>query len=431
MDRLIDSTYTRRAFIGRGLTLASAAATTPWFLHASARVIAAQPGVIGSRAGVPDDRVLVVVQLAGGNDGLNTVVPFRMDEYYRARKQIAIPKNDVIRLDPKLDMGLHPKLSGLKKLYDDGLLSVVQGVGYPNPNRSHFTSMDIWHTADTDATGDGWLGRYFDNECSGKAGGCEPDAGIAIGNEAPLAMEGRAFSAVNFETADMFEWSGKGLHEGMSDAYHGIVDTGVTGGVDEHSNAAFLMRTAMDARVSSDRIRATVDDARVNKYPRNGTLGKQLAMVAAMIRGGLKTRVYYVTHGGFDTHAGQGGSNGKHGNLLGQLGGSLKAFYDELGQAGESGRVLTMCFSEFGRRVAQNGSNGTDHGAAAPMFLAGPMVRPGVLGTHPSLRDLDNGDLKFGVDFRSVYTAVLERWMGADARKVLGKRFREAKVLRV
>ena len=430
MNRFTDSTFTRRAFLGRGMTLASAAVTTPWFLHASARVIAAQPGAIGSRAGVPDDRILVVVQLAGGNDGLNTIVPFNMDAYYRARPRIAVPKREVITLDRKLDMGLHPSLDGLKRLYDDGLLSIVQGVGYPNPNRSHFKSMDIWHTADHDATGDGWIGKYFDNECAGQPDGCDPDAGIALGAEAPLAMQGREFNAVSFETPEMFAWNAKGMADGIDDAYHDIVDRGAHPDVDEDSNAAFLMRTAMDARVSSARIRAAVEDAKRDLYPRGGNLGEQLAMVAAMIRSGLQTRVYYVTLGGFDTHAGQGGPQGRHANLLAQLGGSLSAFYKDLAQSDADQRVLTMCFSEFGRRVAQNGSNGTDHGAAAPMFLAGPMVRAGVLGRHPSLTDLDNGDLKFNVDFRSVYTGILEDWMGADARAVLGKRYKEAKVIR-
>lgn len=438
MTFLPQSPFTRRAFLHRGLTLASASVTIPWFLQSSAEALARPDGGrTTSLPGVPEDRVLVVVQLAGGNDGLNTVVPFGDPEYYKARPAIGIPAAQTLRLGSGPTgggIGLHPRLTGLKALYDEGLLAIVQGVGYPNPNRSHFKSMDIWHTADTTGTGDGWIGRYFDNQCAGEpgGGGCSGHAGIALGRTAPLAMQGRAFKPISFESADLFRWTGLDLHESMRAPYEQIARAGAAAGADApapDSAAAFLTRTALDAQIASERIRKAVEARPPVAYPSN-PLARQLAMVASMIRHGLETRVYYVALGGFDTHAGQGAQQGPHGNLLDQLAQSLAAFHADLKQSGNDGRVLTMTFSEFGRRVGQNGSGGTDHGTAAPMFLIGPMVRAGLIGKHPSLKDLDEGDLKFGTDFRSVYAGVLEGWMKADAAKVLGRKFAPASVVR-
>lgn len=437
--------WTRRAFLGRGLTLASAAATAPYFLKKSAVCLAQPIGAGTSLAGVEQDRVLVVVQLAGGNDGLNTVAPVTADEYYRARPAIAVRRAEALRLGTAGDaaeIGLHPALDDLKSLYDDGLVSLVQGVGYPNPNRSHFASMDIWQTADESGRGPGWLGRFFDNQCAGSpaadAGrgaaaraveGCPGELGLAIGDEAPRAMLGDAYRAVSFESARLFRWTGHDVDDRLSGPYDEIMTAEVDAGLEaSNPNAAFLTRTAMDAKVSSETIRRAVGGARGDRYPRSG-LARQLAMVAAMIRSGLPTRVYYVSLGGFDTHAGQGGAQGRHANLLREFGGAVRAFYADLGESGDDERTLTMSFSEFGRRVAQNASNGTDHGAAAPMFLVGPMVRPGVLNPHPSLTDLDDGDVKHSVDFRSVYAGVLEDWMGADAHAVLGSRVRKARLI--
>jgi len=433
MDLYDSKAFTRRAFMSRGLTLASAAVTVPAFLQSSARALLRPDGALTSVPGVPDERILVVVQLAGGNDGLNTVIPFGDPAYYKARPGIGIAERDVLRLSGKGSdgIGLHPRLTGFKELHDDGLLTVVQGVGYPNPNRSHFKSMDIWHTGETSGTGEGWLGRYFDNACSGEPGGCSSHAGVAIGRAAPLAMQGSKTMPVSFETPDLFRWTGldgDAEDEAARRALEELVRGGPTPqGADDA--ASFLTRTALDAQIASERIRAAVNCRPLVTYPNNG-LAKQLAMVAAMIRAGLETRVYYTTLGGFDTHAGQGGANGSHANLMQQLGSALRAFQQDLKAQGNDGRVLTMTFSEFGRRVGQNGSNGTDHGAAAPMFLMGPMVTPGLRGDHPSLTDLDQGDLKYGVDFRSVYSGILEDWLKADPVKVLGSRFRAAKVVR-
>jgi uncharacterized protein (DUF1501 family) len=438
------SAFTRREFLGNGLVMASAAATIPYFLNRSAFGLP-MPGMgMTSIPGVPEDHVLVVIQLSGGNDGLNTVVPMNDPLYYKARTAIAIPEGKAIRLS-KSPVGLHPALAPIADMYNEGLVSLVQGVGYPNPNRSHFKSMDIWHTADTDATGDGWLGRYFDSECcgfgkgeSGKADNtppkdANPQIGIAIGATAPLAMKGRVISPISFESADLFRWTGKDVNKALGQPYDTISRNEAGGlknaGVDPNSNAAFLTRTALDAQISSDTIRRAVGTKPRVQYPGN-PLAQQLQMVASMISAKLSTRVYYVSMGGFDTHAQQGGENGRHAQLLTQFAQSVRAFYKDLKEQGNDGRVLTMSFSEFGRRVSQNASNGTDHGTAGPMFCFGPMVSAGVMNDHPSLSDLDQGDLKHNTDFRGVYAAILESWLKADSKKILEGSYKQVGVVK-
>lgn len=441
--------FTRRKFLYGGLTLASTAWTIPAFLGSSANAMAGMlSDGLSSAPGVNEDRILVVVQLSGGNDGLNTVIPYGMDAYYKARAGIGIRENEALKLSGTDGIGLHTRMSALKDLYDNGLASVIQGVGYPNPDRSHFKSMDIWQTAERDATGDGWIGRYIDNECcgygkgeSGKPDGSKPsplitlDPPIAIGRNAPLALQGRSSKPVAFESADLFRWSGEDIHDALREPYHALNRRGQPEGSETahkpgaETNADFLMRTALDAQISSDKIRKAVAQKSLVNYPGN-ELGRQLQMVGAMIRASLKTRVYYVTLGGFDTHAGQGGAQGRHGNLLANFADSIKAFYGDLKAQGNDQRVLTISFSEFGRRVAQNASGGTDHGTAAPMFLFGPMIRPGVIGNHPSLTDLDQGDLKYLIDFRSVYAGVLEQWLNTDSKKVLGATYKPVVVLK-
>jgi uncharacterized protein (DUF1501 family) len=421
-------TFTRREFLNRGMTFASLAATVPYFVEQSANAMARPAdGLVTSQAGVPEDRVLVVIQLGGGNDGLNTVVPFGAREYYSARPNISIPApgsggNAALPIDDVTGIGLHPNLAGLNSLLDDGVASVIQGVGYPNPNRSHFTSMDIWQTADTSAQGDGWLGRYFDNTCNGTP---VPEGEVAIGNTAPLAMMGKIQKPVAFESAELFKWMGKDLHERFEKPYDTVNRAGRLDSAEPGSQAAFLMRTALDAQIASERIRKAVARKPLVDYPRN-RLAQQLRIVSAMIRDELSTRVYYVSLGGFDTHANQ---VGRHANLLRQVGDALETFHRDLKAQGNSGRVLTMAFSEFGRRVAQNASGGTDHGTAAPMYLVGDMVRPGLLGDHPSLSNLDSGDLIFNLDFRCVYAAILEDWMGAASAPILGAKYRKAKII--
>ncbi|MCW5755137.1 MAG: DUF1501 domain-containing protein [Phycisphaeraceae bacterium] len=438
MRQFEPSAFTRRQFLWQGLTLASATAAVPAFLQSSALGLPMPVAGASAIPGVPEDHVLVVIQLSGGNDGLNTVVPFGEDAYYRARPGIAIRQEQALALQRQQGVGLHPALGGLKDLYDEGMLTIVQGVGYPNPNRSHFVSMDIWHTADTNATGEGWLGRYFDSQCcgygkgeSGTSDSTNPASqpGIAIGRTAPLAMEGRKTKPVAFETPDLFRWTGQDVHESLLAPYREVTMRTEAAGVAPESNASFLMRTALDAQINSDLIRKAVAQRPLVEYPRT-QLGQQLAMIASMIRAGLKTRVYYASHGGFDTHAGQGGAQGSHARLLETYAQALRAFYRDLAAQENHGRVLTMTFSEFGRRVGQNASGGTDHGTAAPVFLAGPMVRAGLANEHPSMKNLDNGDLRYSTDFRTVYAAVLEHWLKADSKAILKGTYRPMRVIR-
>lgn len=448
--------FTRRQFLGSGLTLAAASIAVPAFLQRSALGLPQAERGATSIPGVPEDRILVVVQLSGGNDGLNTVVPHGFAEYYKARPGIAIPAAKALKLDGQFggNVGLHPSMAGFKDLYDNGMLTVVQGVGYPNPNRSHFKSMDIWHTADTTATGDGWLGRYFDSECCGFGAGesgrapananknakpkqTNPEIGIAIGRDAPLSMRGRSIQPISFESADLFRWTGSIEDKSLSKYYDQLTKASAEQVQDtakslaRDTNSDFLSRTALDAQVSSDLIRKAVNNKPKVAYPGGNQLGQQLQMVASMIHAKLRTRVYYVNLGGFDTHAGQGGENGRHAQLVRQFADAIKAFYADLKAQGNDARVLTMVFSEFGRRVGQNGSQGTDHGTAAPMFLVGPMVKPGVANPHPSMTDLDQGDLRHTVDFRSVYASILGTWLKADANKILEGHYDPAPVLKV
>ena len=379
-------------------------------------------------AGIPDDHILVVVQLSGGNDGLNTVVPFGARNYYNSRPQLAIRENDALKLDDVKGIGLHPNMSSLKGMLDDGIANVVMGVGYPNPNRSHFASMDIWHNGDTLGNrGEGWLGKAIDQH---NASLTRPDplACICLGKKSPLAVNGKASRPITFERISQLQWAGADLHPVLAEQYDDINRAGVLadGNVDQ-SQAAFVMRTALDAQIAPERIEKALGTRPLTAFP-GGQLANQLRTVAAMIRAELPTRVYYVALGGFDNHANQANL---HGNLLRQFADGVAAFYKELAAMGHDKRVLTMAFSEFGRRVTQNAARGTDHGTAGPMFLFGDMVNPGMLGKYPSLTKLDKDDLIYNLDFRSVYTAILQDWMKVDAKTVLGKPFKPANVLRV
>ncbi|MFO0828926.1 MAG: DUF1501 domain-containing protein [Phycisphaerales bacterium] len=413
--------YSRRVFLQQGLTLASLCATVPEFIQASAFGMLAPQAAQG-------DRILVVVQLGGGNDGLNTVVPYGADAYHQARPRLAIAApgrgpQAALALDTSKGIGLHPNLTGLKELFDGERLAIVQGAGYPNPNRSHFASMDIWQTGRVDGKGAGWIGRYFDCTCNGSP---SADAAISIGRTAPLAMVGDVQKPIAFEGPELFRWLGTDLHESLAQPYADSNRAGALPGAAPNSETAFLMRTALDAQVSSDRIRRAVERESLANYP-NSALARQLRTIAAMIRDGMPTRVYYASMSGFDTHAGQAGT---HANLMRQFGDAMLAFQRDLAAQGNDSRTLTLAFSEFGRRVRENGSGGTDHGTAAPLFLMGAKVRAGLLGEHPSLVDLDQGDLRHTVDFRSVYAAILEDWMKAPATKVLGAEYRKAVVLK-
>jgi uncharacterized protein (DUF1501 family) len=393
---------TRREFL-KTAAVFSSIGLAPAFLTRAAEVNA--PAIEGFK----DDRILVVVQLGGGNDGLNTVVPHSNDTYYRMRPQIGLKKDQIIRVND--DLALNARLSDLMRLYDDGKVALIQGVGYPNPDRSHFRSMEIWHTAsDSDAFyGTGWIGRYFDNCCSGSA---RPQAGVAIGGERPQAFEGEKGFGVAFDDPRRFGWEpGKATDTKENFERLNAQQPAANPALD------FLRHTTSNAIMSSDEVHAAAERAGLKA---GGRGSDPLQTVAAMIRGGLATRIYYVSTSGFDTHANQVGT---HDNLLGRFSESVRKFQETLDADGTADRVLTIVFSEFGRRVRQNASNGTDHGTAAPMFLIGQHVKAGLHGNLPDLDDLDDGDLKYGIDFRSVYATVLNGWFAVDSEPVLSGRF--------
>jgi uncharacterized protein (DUF1501 family) len=386
-----------------------------------------------------DGTILVVLQMAGGNDGLNTVVPYADDAYHVARPRLRLTADQVLKIDNHI--ALNPRLGGLKSLYDEGNMAIVHGVGYPNPNRSHFRSTEIWQTAsDADHTlSEGWLGRYFDNCCSG----ADPTVGVAIGEETPQAFAAKNPTGVTFSRPEQFRFRLSEPNSGQMSAEEiffrqlndagGSEDSGTAasnaGGSigaipgrarNDLSTLDFLQRTALDAQLSSDKILAIARKYKSTvPYPQ-GQLAASLNIIARMIAGGLPTRVYYASQGGFDTHAGQINT---HERLMGEFNDAVAAFVADLKQQGNFGRVLLMTFSEFGRRVQENANGGTDHGAAAPMFVLGGAVKAGLFGKYPSLTDLDRGDLKFNTDFRSVYGTVLDKWLKAPSESVLGRKF--------
>jgi uncharacterized protein (DUF1501 family) len=431
---------TRREFVRNGLAILAASATVPAFLDQTVLALdAANDGSRTQKVTGKDGKILVVVQLAGGNDGLSTIVPYADDVYQRARGVAAHAANEVLKINDYV--GLHGSLAPLKAMFDDGHLGIVQGVGYPNPNRSHFRATDIWASAqpDRDAVTSGWVGRYFDNACPG----CDPHVGLAVGNSLPLTMQGEKTVPLSIERPEAYRYQGRDRHayEALNRAGpstqpsillpNTMAETSKYRKKVEVTPAAqldFLERTAMDAQVSSDEILRLSGNHRPQQAYPQGEFGQGLQTIAAMIAGRLPTRVYYASMGGFDTHAQQ---KQRHDKLMDTLGQGLGAFWADLKKSGNQDRVLVMTFSEFGRRVSVNASGGTDHGAAAPMFLMGPKITPGLLGKHPSLTDLDSGDLKFNTDFRSVYATILQNWLDTPSKPILGNQFATLPILRV
>jgi len=370
------------------------------------------PGFLlqAAESGSNRDRILVVVQLTGGNDGLNTVVPYTSAEYYKLRPKLAIPKGDVLKIDDSL--GFAPSLKGFSRLLEAGELAIVQGVGYPDPNRSHFESMDIWHTCQrkTDRRSAGWLGRYLESLKSSDVAAMHVGSG-----KQPLALTAETARVPSVESLEQFRLELKRAES--------------TAAVQELSRApreqssdllGFLQSNTSSAIDVSERLAsAAKGHAPKSPYPESD-LGRKLKLAAQLIASDFPARVYYVELDGFDTHSQQGAA---HAGLLRQLSEAVEAFTADVAEQGNRDRVLSMVFSEFGRRVAENASEGTDHGAAAPMFLIGSRVMAGLTGKLPSLTDLDEGDLKHHTDFRRVYATVLEGWLGAESRGILGGRF--------
>lgn len=414
--------HTRRSFLRTSILGGAVAATLPAFIDRTfAALNAAAAGSATQLVTGSDSPILVIIQLSGGNDGLNTLIPRTDDAYHRMRPRIAIAENTALRLDDHL--GLNPALKNFHALCGEGGATILQGVGYPNPNRSHFRSMEIWQTAsDSDKTErHGWLGRYFDNCCKG----ADPATGVNIGDQAPQAFSAATPLGISLKNPRQFRFADgtemadrdpepSGTNEGGSIGTLAGSTSSDLGALD------YIERVALDAQVSSDRIAAiAARQPSAATYP-GSRLGQDLSLVARLIAGGMPTRVYYAGLGGFDTHANQ---KGQHEQLLGELDAALSAFVKDLKAQGNFDRVVVMTFSEFGRRVAENGSGGTDHGTAAPMFLVGGAVRPGIFGVAPSLVDLDAGDLRHTVDFRSVYATLLEKWLRVPSARVLGRQF--------
>jgi uncharacterized protein (DUF1501 family) len=397
---------TRRQFLTRtlqGSSLVALGAVVPQFVVQTAR--AAAPG---------KDTILVVLEMTGGNDGLNTVIPYADDLYHKARPTLRQNKNAVIRLDDHV--GLHPGMQGLRTLWQDGQLAVVQGVGYPNPERSHFESMDVWHSADPKRNATtGWLGRAA-GEIDNRAGGV-PILHTGNNRQTLLLAGAPGGGAVTVSEQNSFRLELGGA-DGRQKARRQLLEklAAPTGKAGEDDLVAFAQRRQLQTLTAVEQLRDLLEGP--NAVPRQGTgLARKLQLIAGLIAHGFGTRLFYLNLDGFDTHANQAST---HESLLSELAGAVGGFFQTLKTSGHAGRVRLMTFSEFGRRVQENGSRGTDHGAASCLFVAGPSVRGGVVGKHPSLADLDADDLKFHTDFRRVYATLVDGWLGCDSKAVLG-----------
>jgi uncharacterized protein (DUF1501 family) len=407
--------FTRRQFLTQTLRASSLVAlgsAVPQFVARTAQ--AAAPG---------KDNILVVLEMTGGNDGLNTVIPYADDLYHKARPTLRQTRETVIRLDDHV--GLHPGMQGLRPMWEAGQLAVVQGVGYPNPDRSHFEAMDIWQSADPKRLAKtGWLGRAA-VEFKGGSGGV-PLLQIGAG-KLPLALAGAPGGAVSVNDQSSFrlEVNGGGAAERKA-RRRLLAELSAPAGKSAGDDlASFVRRRQAQTLTAVETLRELLEGR--GALPRGGSgLSAKLQLVAGLIARGFGTRVFYVSLDGFDTHAGQGPA---HQALLAELAGSVGGFFRALKEGGHDRRVRLMTFSEFGRRVYENGSRGTDHGAASCLFVAGPSVKGGVVGAHPSLKDLDVGDLKHHTDFRRVYATMLDGWLGCDSKAVLGARWEHVKEL--
>ncbi|MDB5313189.1 MAG: hypothetical protein JWO38_7391 [Gemmataceae bacterium] len=414
--------FNRRDFLSRtlgGSSLLAVGSVVPEFLAATARAADTDPKAKGK------DTILVVVELTGGNDGLNTVAPYGDDLYHKARPTLAHTRKDVQKLDDY--HGLHPRMGELKQLFDKKQLAVVQGVGYPNPDRSHFESMDIWQLADPRrAQTTGWLARSIPGMSVSDAG----VPGMYIGQDRlPLAMQGADGGVISLADRESFHLK----LTGNGPPRQKLLQDLNSGDDTQADLAAFVRKRQLQTYTSLKKIEEALAGVGGNTQPQpqprrpvkgggdnfdlNSLTGK-LGLIGRLINKGLGTRLYYASLAGFDTHSGQAE---QHADLLGEVSTSIGSFFTGLGA--EAGRVVLVTYSEFGRRVKENGSRGTDHGAASCMFVAGPKVTGGIVGKHPKLDDLSDGDLKYHTDFRRVYATLLDGWLGVDSRGVLGEKF--------
>ncbi len=431
----------RREFIKRGALMSVVGVGAPAFLvkgaytlaqrdssHTASAASAANGPVSAATAqsagqaaasnATNNKRILVVIQLTGGNDGLDTVIPYSQNSYYTYRNVLAVPKNQVLDLDGKV--GLNPYLPKMKQLYDGGNLALIQGVGYPNPNRSHFRSMEIWQTAVPDSIGDtGWLGRYLDaSAADDQAARDKALRAINIGQQLPKTFYTSTTLVPSISSISAYSFAGNTRYPTDTQAQIDVINKVYQEASKRGSYEDYIRQAAIDALGSSDTLNRLVSNYQTKaQYDAKNQVAQGLKLVSQMIGGGLDTQMYYLTTGGFDTHANELNT---HNALMKTLDDGIWSFMQDMIAQGRANDVLIMTFSEFGRRVQENASGGTDHGTALPMFLVGGNIKGGVYGDHPSLDDLDQGDLKFHIDFRSVYGSVLHNWFGADPTPVVG-----------
>jgi uncharacterized protein (DUF1501 family) len=408
---------TRRDFIRGGVAAFTVSFTAPSFLADIARAQGAR------------SRSLVVLYLGGGNDSLSTLVPYQDPFYYSRRPAIAVPAGQVLQIGSDSSsraLGLHPRLTGLRDIFNEGRLAVIQRVGYPNSSRSHFQGFDIWGTADpASPSGMGWLGRYLETVPS------NPLAGWSATRELPRALLSSEVSVPAIPDARTYSFNSP--NTGAEAVNERAAATRIASHVPvNRPQLAFVNGSALGALETLDRVAAVATYNGTVAYPNNG-LAIALRTVAGSIVRGTGTRVYWVQTGGFDTHSGQGNAGaGAYANLMGTFGDSVRAFYQDLRNQGLLDTTLVLQFSEFARRISENGSQGTDHGAAGVMMAMGGAVRGGLYGTAASLDPnpgnptLENngGDVKHETDFRSVYARVLDNWLGANSTSILGGDFR-------
>ena len=389
----------RKEFLQIG-SLASASLLMPQFLRVFEKPASVPPG----------NKVMVVIQFSGGNDGLNTVIPVRNDIYYKSRPRLGIKETDALSVTD--DAALNPALTAFRDLYHDGNLGILNSVGYPNPNRSHFRSMDIWQSASTSEQYlySGWLGRYLDAQCKGCG---KPTQALEIDDMLSLSLKGELQKGLAFkDPAKLYKSSNEKLFKDLSNAH-----TPAEPALD------YLYKTMGDTLNSADYIfKQSKLHSSSHTYPAT-EMGKNLKTISSLIMSDINTKVYYVSLGSFDTHINQ---DNQQKRLFTELNGAIKAFTYDLKLNNRFEDVLIMTFSEFGRRVAQNASNGTDHGTANNMFfISGGLKQKGLLNAMPNLADLNDGDLKHTVDFKEVYATVLNHWLGANDNLILGKNYKK------
>ncbi|RYU90212.1 DUF1501 domain-containing protein [Mucilaginibacter terrigena] len=392
----------RREFL-KNTALASGAFLIPAFL---------KPLEAMSMSQLSQYKNLVVIQLSGGNDGLNTIVPYGNDIYYRSRKTIGIPQANVIKLNEML--GLNPAMASLKEIYDQGSMSIINSVGYPNPDRSHFRSMDIWQTAsDADQfLSTGWIGRYLDSNCQT----CQyPYDAIEVDSSLSLVMKGATKKGIAVQNPNKLYASTR------QPLFKDLVTNDHDANLNE-DNLGYLYKTMIETYSSVDYIHEKSKLYNVSSvYPTN-TFSNQLKTVSKFINSGLQTRIYYVSLGGFDTHISQQHQQNRQLKIYAD---GVAAFIKDLKKTNKLDDTLVMTFSEFGRRVEQNASNGTDHGTANNVLIyGGKLKKAGIYNAAPDLATLDNGDLKYQIDFRDVYATFLDKWLNINNSQVLNKSFK-------